>query len=319
MCTKEKEFIYQHLFSRTLAKISLSASGDILETLQKDISMESIPKTLGGTFELFNEPYVFDTSETGPFYCPADLIVHNLVSSPMPSIASCSSSYDDETMGKLLSPSSCASGMPASTTPATTTATATSKLSVDDLGSVQHDIGDSIAGIAVEQSDNNHPRTTQRSSAKQSGMKRKSGSPFTPDRGDIEVELLALRDERKGYSVSFNEFVPQNDWLDGRWVQPGNSVYGVIIGHLLMSMELDYECFRKGYPFLLQQAILIGFLHGYLVYALWMALPTIDQCLLSSALWPLMQVGLVFFLLLMVPALVEICNELYMVVTARFR
>ena len=57
---------------RTIAKISLSSSGQILDTLLKDIPLESIPKALGGTFEDFNEPFEFDTSETGPFFLPAD-------------------------------------------------------------------------------------------------------------------------------------------------------------------------------------------------------------------------------------------------------
>lgn len=57
---------------RTVAKISLSSSGKILETLQKDIPLESIPKALGGSFEEFNEPFVFDTSETGPFFYPGE-------------------------------------------------------------------------------------------------------------------------------------------------------------------------------------------------------------------------------------------------------
>ena len=64
---------------RTVAKISLSSSGQILDTLQKDIPLESIPKALGGTFEEFNEPFVFDTSETGPFYLSGDPIP-NLIS-----------------------------------------------------------------------------------------------------------------------------------------------------------------------------------------------------------------------------------------------
>ena len=57
---------------RTVAKISLSSSGQILDTLLNDIPLESIPKALGGTFEEFNEPFEFDTSETGPFFLPAD-------------------------------------------------------------------------------------------------------------------------------------------------------------------------------------------------------------------------------------------------------
>ena len=64
--------MYWLLFYRTVAKVSLSSSGKILETLQKDIPLESIPKALGGTFDEFNEPFAFDTSDTGPFYCPGE-------------------------------------------------------------------------------------------------------------------------------------------------------------------------------------------------------------------------------------------------------
>ena len=64
--------MYAVNFCRTVEKISLSSSGKILETLQKDMPLESIPKALGGSFEEFNEPFVFDTSETGPFFYPGE-------------------------------------------------------------------------------------------------------------------------------------------------------------------------------------------------------------------------------------------------------
>lgn len=39
-----------------------------MTALQKDIALENIPACLGGGFDLYNEPYTFDTSPTGPFF-----------------------------------------------------------------------------------------------------------------------------------------------------------------------------------------------------------------------------------------------------------
>lgn len=54
-----------HTF-RTQAKFEFSGY-DYLASLQKDITIENIPTCLGGEFELYNEPFTFDTSSTGPF------------------------------------------------------------------------------------------------------------------------------------------------------------------------------------------------------------------------------------------------------------
>jgi hypothetical protein len=53
-----------------LEKISLSTSSNSLGVLQQDISLENIPKIIGGQFMLENEAYVFDISASGPFYYP---------------------------------------------------------------------------------------------------------------------------------------------------------------------------------------------------------------------------------------------------------
>lgn len=54
---------------RTQAKFEFSGY-DYMNSLLKDISIENIPACLGGQFDLYNEPYTFDTSSTGPFYYP---------------------------------------------------------------------------------------------------------------------------------------------------------------------------------------------------------------------------------------------------------
>jgi len=61
-------FIYDAVLHRTVAKISMSSSGHCLDTLLKDVPLESIPTSLGGSFALFNEPFHFDLSSEGPFY-----------------------------------------------------------------------------------------------------------------------------------------------------------------------------------------------------------------------------------------------------------
>lgn len=63
-------FLKQILDEPTQAKFEFSGY-DYLTALQKDISLENIPACLGGEFELYNEPYDFDVSPTGPFAYPA--------------------------------------------------------------------------------------------------------------------------------------------------------------------------------------------------------------------------------------------------------
>jgi len=46
----------------------MSSTGHCLDTLLKDVPLESIPTSLGGTFSQFNEPFHFDLSEEGPFF-----------------------------------------------------------------------------------------------------------------------------------------------------------------------------------------------------------------------------------------------------------
>jgi hypothetical protein len=56
------------VFARSiLAKINLTGT-NYMDALLKDVPIESIPKALGGKFELYNESYAFDTSPTGPFH-----------------------------------------------------------------------------------------------------------------------------------------------------------------------------------------------------------------------------------------------------------
>jgi hypothetical protein len=50
-----------------LAKMNLTGA-NYMDDLLKDVPIESIPKALGGKFELYNESYAFDTSPTGPFH-----------------------------------------------------------------------------------------------------------------------------------------------------------------------------------------------------------------------------------------------------------
>jgi hypothetical protein len=50
-----------------LAKMNLTGA-NYMDDLLKDVPIESIPKALGGKFELYNESYAFDTSPTSPFH-----------------------------------------------------------------------------------------------------------------------------------------------------------------------------------------------------------------------------------------------------------
>lgn len=52
-----------------MAKIGLCGS-TFMPLLLEDMTIENIPESLGGQFKLYNEPYEFDRSPTGPLYYP---------------------------------------------------------------------------------------------------------------------------------------------------------------------------------------------------------------------------------------------------------
>ena len=82
-----------------LAKISLTGS-KFMDALLKDMPIESIPKALGGKFALYNESYDFDTSPTGPFYCPAKPAAPTTAASTAGAVgATAASAANDEQMG----------------------------------------------------------------------------------------------------------------------------------------------------------------------------------------------------------------------------
>lgn len=43
-------------------------ASDFKEALKDEITEENIPVSLGGKFALYNEPYEFDLSPSGPFF-----------------------------------------------------------------------------------------------------------------------------------------------------------------------------------------------------------------------------------------------------------
>jgi len=55
------------LVCSTIAKFSLYGR-DYLSSLSQHVSLANLPPAMGGSFELFNEPFVFDLRPGGPFY-----------------------------------------------------------------------------------------------------------------------------------------------------------------------------------------------------------------------------------------------------------
>lgn len=60
-------FVSMFLDPKTKAKITMNAT-DFKKALKDEITEENMPVSLGGTFALYNEPYEFDLSPSGPFY-----------------------------------------------------------------------------------------------------------------------------------------------------------------------------------------------------------------------------------------------------------
>jgi hypothetical protein len=60
-------FIKKFLDEDIISKIQISSS-NYMDVLLEGISMENIPASIGGKFELYNEPFEFDRSKSGPLY-----------------------------------------------------------------------------------------------------------------------------------------------------------------------------------------------------------------------------------------------------------
>lgn len=69
-------FVKPFLDKATVDKVTIHAWGaDYINALRDEISIESIPKSLGGKYEGGNSPFHFDLSPSGPFGPPPDSIV----------------------------------------------------------------------------------------------------------------------------------------------------------------------------------------------------------------------------------------------------
>ena len=62
-------FVKQFLDPPTIEKINLMTS-DFMDTMLEGISIDMIPKSLGGLFESYNEPFEFDVAKGGPLWYP---------------------------------------------------------------------------------------------------------------------------------------------------------------------------------------------------------------------------------------------------------
>lgn len=92
----------------------------------------------------------------------------------------------------------------------------------------------------------------------------------------VENLLLNLNDPIGGYSVQFEEFVPEIDRLNGKWLKITNSVYGIVIAHLLMFAELKPSVLFRGAFFCLQQMIPVAIAQILITYKLFMSLPDLQ-------------------------------------------
>ena len=102
----------------------------------------------------------------------------------------------------------------------------------------------------------------------------------------------------------------KDEWKQGRWLQPGVSVYGTAVV-ILLKLDIADLCFFFGmFLFTLQQTIAIGMVQGYILFWLWQSLPATyeaDLCSTSNLLFYVCIIGV--FVTSLVPGLLVICNE----------
>lgn len=62
-------FVKNLLDENTIKKVTITST-DHMSLILEECPISSIPKAVGGTYEGYNRPFVFDTSNQGPFYYP---------------------------------------------------------------------------------------------------------------------------------------------------------------------------------------------------------------------------------------------------------
>jgi hypothetical protein len=103
----------------------------------------------------------------------------------------------------------------------------------------------------------------------------------------------------------------KDEWEEGRWLQPGSSVYGLVVYLLLDRSTPDFCSFFLIFFNALQQTIAIGMVQGYILYWLWQSLPATyeaDLCSTSNLLFYVCIIGV--FVTSLVPGLLVISHEL---------
>ena len=102
----------------------------------------------------------------------------------------------------------------------------------------------------------------------------------------------------------------EGEWNSGRWVQPGDSVYGIAITMCLFEALSNMEDVIFLLIFCLQQAIAIGMVQGYILYWLWQSLePTyeVNLCTTNNLVFYACILGV--FITSLLPGLLVISHE----------
>lgn len=130
-----------------------------------------------------------------------------------------------------------------------------------------------------------------------------------------EEELLALKDDKEDGTTEFEKFVPVKDWKSGRWINCGNSLYGLFIRFVLCHPNSAFIIV------LFPAVFLLGGAQGVILINLWRSLEHLDEAP-SQFCTPqnnrlFLTAIMAVFLVSLVPALNDIINEFKIVSSAR--
>ena len=154
-------------------------------------------------------------------------------------------------------------------------------------------------------------------------------SSSSPEVENLHVEEALLKklpprgenaDEKKCWSVSFEETIGKEECASGRWLQVSQSVYGFCLGSFLLNgVPTNIVGFIGACLATLLPSLVIGFVQGYLIYKLLDGTPQLedtDFCANENTRF-LFTCIIGVFLISMEPGLQSIFNEMKILRTSK--
>lgn len=164
-----------------------------------------------------------------------------------------------------------------------------------------------------------HLQQLQQNAKDDSILLKKQGIANFTNNDELDEFLLSLQDTEGGFGTNFESFIPEEDLRDGKWLKTSESCYGVVIGHALNFMVIDLKVLLRGFLFCFQQLIVIGVTQGFILYQLWVSLPSIREGPFCKNSYSFFYICIMtVFVVSLVPSLLEVCDELKIALCAEY-